>query len=419
MTCFYYQNGTMYAEGVSIEKLAQTVPTPFYLYSEENLRSQMRDFTLAAQKHLSSFQICFAVKSNANPAIIGIFASMGAGADIVSEGELLLALKAGVPAEKIVFSGVGKTKEALTLAVEKEIRQINLESVEEAEMLEEIAAFAGKKVKVGVRVNPDVDAHTHHKITTGKKENKFGIDWRKARALYQRLAKSEHLIPVGIDVHVGSQLLETQPFAEAFERAAEIVRSLREDGIVLRTIDVGGGLGVAYQDSDHPCSADAYMAVVADKLGGLNCEIIFEPGRFLVAPAGVLVSRVVRVKHTDSKEFLVFDAGMNDLIRPAIYEAYHNVKPVREGQNICKYDIVGPICESSDVFGKDRVLPEMKADDLVVLETAGAYGTSMGSTYNFRPLCAEILVSQNRSAVIRRRQTFEEMLSLTLPASWL
>ena len=419
MTAFHYQNGTLYAEGVSIDEPAQTVPTPFYLYSEEALRSQMKDFAQAAQKHLKSFLICFAIKSNANPEIIRILASAGAGADIVSEGELLLASKAGIPAEKIVFSGVGKTKEALSLAVENGIRQINLESFEEAEMLEEIAALAGKQVKVGVRVNPDVDAHTHHKITTGKKENKFGIEWKEARFLYRKLSKSKHLIPVGIDVHVGSQLLETQPFAEAFEKAAETVRALKEDGIILKTIDVGGGLGVAYQDSDRPCSADEYMSVVAEKLGGLGCEIIFEPGRFLVAPAGVLVSRVVRVKHTSLKDFLVLDAGMNDLIRPAIYDAYHGVKPVKEGDNSRKYDIVGPICESSDVFGKDRMLPEMRAGDMVVLETAGAYGASMGSTYNFRPLCAEILVSQNRFSVIRKRQTFEEMLSLNQPASWL
>ena len=416
---FHYQNGSLYAEDVSIMEIAQKVPTPFYLYSEQVLRSQMRAFSDAAQKRLKSSLVCFAVKSNANPAIINVFSSMGAGADIVSEGELLLALKSGIPADKIVFSGVGKTCEALTLAVEKEINQINLESEEEAEMLNEIAAKANKKVRVAVRVNPDVDAHTHHKITTGKKENKFGVAWQEARPLYQRLAKTENLIPVGIDVHVGSQLLETEPFEEAFKRTAEIVYTLRSDGIRLQTIDIGGGLGVAYQKTDKPCSPDDYIAVVEEQLGDLECEIVFEPGRFLVAPAGVLVSRVVRVKHTPSKDFLVLDAGMNDLIRPAIYDAYHNIAAVKEKEATQTFDVVGPICESSDVFGKDRMLPAMRPDDLVVIETAGAYGSSMGSNYNFRPLCAEVLVSKERFAVIQQRQTFEEMLALNRPVPWL
>jgi len=416
---FHYQHGQLYGEAVSIEEIAQTIPTPFYVYSERALRSQMQAFADAAQKRLSSFLICFAVKSNANPAIIKILATMGAGADIVSEGELLLALKSGVLADKIVFSGVGKTREALTLAVEKGIKQINLESEEEASMLDEIAVKAGKKVRVAVRVNPDVDAHTHHKITTGKKENKFGVAWQEARSLYKRLAKSESLIPAGIDVHVGSQLLETKPFEEAFKRTAEIVRTLRQDGIHLQTIDVGGGLGVAYQDTDKPCTPDDYMTVVAEQLGALGCEIIFEPGRFLVAPAGVLVSRVVRIKHTPFKDFLVLDAGMNDLIRPAIYDAYHGIIAVKEDEATQKFDVVGPICESSDVFGQDRILPVMSPDDLVVIKTAGAYGSSMGSNYNFRPLCAEVLVNENRFAVIREQQTFNEMLFLNRPAPWL
>lgn len=419
MTPFHYQNGKLYVENVSIEALGREEKTPFYVYSEQKLRSQMRTFTEAAQKYLSSFQICFALKSNANLAVIKVLTSMGAGADIVSGGELLLALRVGVPADKIVFSGVGKTREELTLAVEKEIGQINLESAEEAVMLEDIAKKAGKKVRVAVRVNPDVDAHTHQKITTGKKENKFGVAWREARSLYRNLAASENLIPVGIDVHVGSQLLETQPFDEAFKKTAAIIRTLKEDGIVLETIDIGGGLGVSYQETDKPCSPDDYMKVVAENLADFGCRIIFEPGRFLVAPAGVLVSRVVRTKHTETKDFLVLDAGMNDLIRPAIYDAYHGVKAVKDAQPSRLYDVVGPICESSDVFGKARKLPEMKAGDLVVLETAGAYGTSMGSNYNFRPLCAELLVDGDRFAVVRKAQTFEEMLSLNVPAPWL
>lgn len=419
MTAFHYQNGQLYAENVSIKEIANVVPTPFYLYSERVLRDQMWAFTQAAEKHLPAFLVCFAVKSNANPAIIKVLASMGAGADIVSEGELLLALKSGIPAEKIVFSGVGKTEKALILAVEKGIKQINLESEEEAVLLDGIAEKVGKKVKVAVRVNPDVDARTHQKITTGKKENKFGVAWQEARPLYQRLMRMQNLIPVGIDVHVGSQLLETKPFDEAFERTAEIVRVLKKDGIALRTIDVGGGLGVAYREEDEPCSPDKYMVCVAGRLGTLGCELVFEPGRFLSAPAGMLVSRVVRVKRTPVKDFLVLDAGMNDLIRPAIYDAYHGIEAVKKGMATHRFDVVGPICESSDVFGKDRFLPEMQAEDLVVLKTAGAYGSSMGSNYNFRPLCAEVLVNGDQFAVIRKRQTFDDMLALNCPAPWL
>ena len=419
MTAFYYKDSELYVENVSVARIAEEIGTPFYLYSEAALRAQMQAFFSAAEKRLKSYSICFAVKSNANPSIIKVLASMGAGADIVSGGELLLSLKAGIPAEKIVFSGVGKTYADLEAAVDYNIGQINLESAEEADMLERIAAEKGKKVRVAVRVNPDVDAHTHHKITTGKKENKFGIAWREARPLYQRLMKTENLIPVGIDVHVGSQILEKEPFEQAFDRAAGFVRMLKEDGIDLRTIDVGGGLGVPYRNTDISFTPDEYMSVAAEKLGGLNCKIIFEPGRFLSAPAGVLVSRVVRVKHTENKDFLVLDAGMNDLIRPAIYDAYHNVRSVKQAENAKAYDVVGPICESSDVFGKDRMLPEMRPEDLVVLETAGAYGSSMGSNYNFRPLCAEVLVKGDAFAVVRRRQTFEEMMALTVSAPWL
>ncbi len=419
MKAFYYRNGSLYVEKVSVAEMAQTVQTPFYAYSEQEIRSQMQAFTQAATKYLSSFTVCFALKSNANISVIKVIASMGGGADIVSGGELMLALKAGIAPEKIVFSGVGKTREELTAAVENGIGQINLESEEEAEMLEEISLLAKKKTRVAVRVNPDVDAHTHQKITTGKKENKFGVAWENARPLYRRLAQSKGLIPVGLDVHVGSQLLETEPFEKAFDRTAGIVEALKADGIGLETIDVGGGLGVAYRESDEPCSVDAYMKIVADRLGKFGCRIIFEPGRFLIAPAGILVSKVVRIKHTTEKNFLVLDAGMNDLIRPAIYDAYHGVKPVKEGPADQTYDVVGPVCESSDVFGKDRKLPVMLAGDLVVLETAGAYGASMGSNYNFRPLCAEVLVNDDKFSIIRKAQTIDDIWAANNIAPWI
>lgn len=419
MNAFHYQNGQLYVEKIAISDIAGKVPTPFYVYSQQGIVEHFRAFDGAAKKNLKKSLTCFAVKSNANPSVLKLLAGLGAGADIVSGGELALALKSGIPADKIVFSGVGKTREELTLAVENDIKQINVESEEEALMLDEIATLAGKKAKIALRVNPDVDAHTHYKMTTGKKENKFGVDWKKARSLYRLFSESKGLCPVGIDVHVGSQLLDMEPFEEAFERAAEIVRLLRDDGIDIRTIDVGGGLGVAYRDGDMPPSPEIYMELVSKILGGLDCEIVFEPGRFLIAQSGILVSRAVRVKQAETKCFLVLDAGMNDLIRPAIYEAYHGIAAVKEGACDHSYDVVGPICESSDVFGKDRLLPAMKAGDLVVLKTAGAYGSSMGSNYNFRPLCAEVLVNGDSYAVIRERQSLDDMLSLTRPAPWL
>ncbi len=419
MNAIHYQNGQLYVEDVAISDIAKNISTPFYIYSQQGIVDHFRAFDGAAKKNLKKSLTCFAIKSNFNPSVLKLLAGLGAGADIVSGGELLLALKSGIPADKIVFSGVGKNEEELTLAVENDIKQINVESEEEALMLNDIAIKAGKKAKIALRVNPDVDARTHHKITTGKKENKFGVAWEKARSLYRDFAKSEGLSPVGIDVHVGSQLLEMEPFEEAFKRAAEIVRQLRDDGIDIRTIDVGGGLGVTYQDSDKAASPETYMELVGKVLGDLDCEIVFEPGRYLLAQSGILVSRIVRVKQTATKRFLVLDAGMNDLIRPAIYDAYHGIVSVKEGVNDHAYDVVGPICESSDVFGKDRLLPEMAAGDLIVLKTAGAYGSSMGSNYNFRPLCAEVLVNGKDYAVVRKRQSLEDMLALTCSAPWL
>lgn len=419
MSAFHYQDGQLYVENIAINQIAQNIPTPFYLYSQQGITEHFKAFDDAAKKHLKKSLTCFAIKSNANPSVLKVLAQLGAGADIVSGGELLLALKAGIPAEKIVFSGVGKTREELTLAVEHDIKQINVESEEEALMLDEIAISVGKKARIALRINPDVDAHTHDKITTGKKENKFGVDWKKARSLYRLFATSKGLSPVGIDVHVGSQILEIEPFVEAFMRAAEIVRLLRDDGIDISTIDVGGGLGVVYTPEDVALSAQTYMSAVGKILADLDCEIVFEPGRFLVASSGVLVSKVVRIKQTELKSFLVLDAGMNDLIRPAIYDAYHGIISVKEAKNDHTYDVVGPICESSDVFGKDRLLPAMKDGDLVVLQTAGAYGSSMGSNYNFRPLCAEVLVNNDQYAVVRNRQSFEDMLTLTSVAPWL
>lgn len=401
-----------------ISKIAAEVGTPFYLYSEQKLRDNFKSFADAV-KPLKKATVCFAVKSNFNPTILKILAGMGAGADIVSGGELELALQAGVPADKIVFSGVGKTRVELTAAIMAGIKQINAESESEIRLINEIAIGLNKTVPVGIRVNPDVDARTHEKITTGKKENKFGIDWNDARRLFLSAEQFKGLSLHGIEVHVGSQILELSPFREAFVKTKKMLNDLKEHGVSIQTVDVGGGLGVSYKtDESAPSSAD-YIAVLQDVLGDFDGEFVFEPGRCISGDAGVLVASVVRVKQTGDKRFAVLDAGMSDLVRPAMYDAYHNIEALKGGKASERYDVVGPICESADIFGKDRMLPELNEGDLIAIETAGAYGAAMASNYNGRPLIAEVLADNDRYAVIRRRQTVAEMTALCRPAPWI
>lgn len=401
-----------------ISKIAAEVGTPFYLYSEQKLRDNFKSFADAV-KPLKKATVCFAVKSNFNPTILKILAGMGAGADIVSGGELELALQAGVPADKIVFSGVGKTRAELTAAIMAGIKQINAESESEIRLINEIAIGLNKTASVGIRVNPDVDARTHEKITTGKKENKFGIDWNDARRLFLSAEQFKGLSLHGIEVHVGSQILELSPFREAFVKTKKMLNDLKEHGVSIQTVDVGGGLGVAYKtDESAPSPAD-YIAVLQDVLGDFDGEFVFEPGRCISGDAGVLVASVVRVKQTGDKRFAVLDAGMSDLVRPAMYDAYHNIEAVKGGEASERYDVVGPICESADIFGKDRMLPELNEGDLIAIETAGAYGAAMASNYNGRPLIAEVLTDNDRYAVIRRRQTVAEMTALCRPAPWI
>lgn len=401
-----------------ISKIAAEVGTPFYLYSEQKLRDNFKSFADAV-KPLKKATVCFAVKSNFNPTILKILAGMGAGADIVSGGELELALQAGVPADKIVFSGVGKTRAELTAAIMAGIKQINAESESEIRLIDEIAIGLNKTAAVGIRVNPDVDARTHEKITTGKKENKFGIDWNDARRLFLSAEQFKGISLHGIEVHVGSQILELSPFREAFVKTKKMLNDLKEHGVSIQTVDVGGGLGVAYKtDESAPSPAD-YIAVLQDVLGDFDGEFVFEPGRCISGDAGVLVASVVRVKQTGDKRFAVLDAGMSDLVRPAMYDAYHNIEAVKGGKASERYDVVGPICESADIFGKDRMLPELNEGDLIAIETAGAYGAAMASNYNGRPLIAEVLVDRDRYAVIRRRQTVAEMTALSQPAPWI
>ena len=401
-----------------ISKIAAEVGTPFYLYSEQKLRDNFKSFADAV-KPLKKATVCFAVKSNFNPTILKILAGMGAGADIVSGGELELALQAGVPADKIVFSGVGKTRVELTAAIMAGIKQINAESESEIRLINEIAIGLNKTVSVGIRVNPDVDARTHEKITTGKKENKFGIDWNDARRLFLSAEQFKGLSLHGIEVHVGSQILELSPFREAFVKTKKMLNDLKEHGVSIQTVDVGGGLGVSYKtDESAPSPAD-YIAVLQDVLGDFDGEFVFEPGRCISGDAGVLVASVVRVKQTGDKRFAVLDAGMSDLVRPAMYDAYHNIEALKGGEASERYDVVGPICESADIFGKDRMLPELNEGDLIAIETAGAYGAAMASNYNGRPLIAEVLADNDRYAVIRRRQTVAEMTALCRPAPWI
>lgn len=401
-----------------ISKIAAEVGTPFYLYSEQKLRDNFKSFADAV-KPLKKATVCFAVKSNFNPTILKILAGMGAGADIVSGGELELALQAGVPADKIVFSGVGKTRAELTAAITAGIKQINAESESEIRLINEIAIGLNKTASVGIRVNPDVDARTHEKITTGKKENKFGIDWNDARRLFLSAEQFKGISLHGIEVHVGSQILELSPFREAFVKTKKMLNDLKEHGVSIQTVDVGGGLGVAYKtDESAPSPAD-YIAVLQDVLGDFDGEFVFEPGRCISGDAGVLVASVVRVKQTGDKRFAVLDAGMSDLVRPAMYDAYHNIEAIKGGEASERYDVVGPICESADIFGKDRMLPELNEGDLIAIETAGAYGAAMASNYNGRPLIAEVLTDNDRYAVIRRRQTVAEMTALCRPAPWI
>ena len=401
-----------------ISKIAAEVGTPFYLYSEQKLRDNFKSFADAV-KPLKKATVCFAVKSNFNPTILKILAGMGAGADIVSGGELELALQAGVPADKIVFSGVGKTRAELTAAITAGIKQINAESESEIRLINEIAIGLNKTAAVGIRVNPDVDARTHEKITTGKKENKFGIDWNDARRLFLSAEQFKGISLHGIEVHVGSQILELSPFREAFVKTKKMLNDLKEHGVSIQTVDVGGGLGVAYKtDESAPSPAD-YIAVLQDVLGDFDGEFVFEPGRCISGDAGMLVASVVRVKQTGDKRFAVLDAGMSDLVRPAMYDAYHNIEAVKGGEASERYDVVGPICESADIFGKDRMLPELNEGDLIAIETAGAYGAAMASNYNGRPLIAEVLTDNDRYAVIRRRQTVAEMTALCRPAPWI
>ncbi|MGC2074824.1 MAG: diaminopimelate decarboxylase [Xanthobacteraceae bacterium] len=418
---FAYRDGVLNAEAVNLATLADTVGTPFYCYSTATIERHYKVFT-AAFADVDALT-CFALKSNSNQGVIATLARLGAGADVVSEGELLRALMAGIPPEKIVFSGVGKTARELALAVEQKIFSVNIESEPELELLASIAAAKGRTVDISIRVNPDVDPKTHAKISTGKAENKFGIPISRAREVYRRAAKLSGVRAVGVDMHIGSQIVELEPFRDAFSLLADFVGALRTDGHAISHIDVGGGLGIPHRDdNDIPPDPTAYAALAKRATHNLGCKLVLEPGRLIVGNAGILITRVLYLKRGDAKTFVVVDAGMNDLIRPTLYDAHHDIRPVREakpGAGRIIADVVGPVCESGDFFALDRSIVAPAAGDLLALMTAGAYGATQAGTYNSRPLIPEVLVRQEEWALVRPRQTFEELIALDRLPPWL
>ncbi|MBT5297224.1 MAG: diaminopimelate decarboxylase [Rhodospirillaceae bacterium] len=419
MDHFQYRNGELYAEDVALSRLAAEIGTPFFCYSTATLERHYQVFADAVSGLDAS--ICYAVKANSNVAVIATLARLGAGADVVSGGEMKRALIAGVTPNRIVFSGVGKTREELAEALKAGVTRINVESEPELEILSEVAASLGIAAEISIRINPDVDAKTHEKITTGKSENKFGIDLAVARDVYARAATMPGLEVCGVAVHIGSQLTDLAPYREAYVRTAAFVEGLRQDGHDIRHVDLGGGLGIRYDDEEVPSPAE-YGAMVTETVSHLNCPVTFEPGRVIAGNAGVLVSRVLFVKEGLAKNFCIVDAAMNDLIRPTLYNAYHEIVPVIEapkGHADINMDIVGPICESGDYIAKDRMMAPVDADDLLAVRTAGAYAAVMASTYNTRPLAPEVLVNGNTFEVIRRRFTVDDMIDLETIPDWL
>lgn len=421
MDHFLYKDGILHAEDVPLPEIAAAVGTPFYVYSTATLERHFKLFDegLAGMDHL----VCYAMKANSNQAVLKTLAALGAGMDVVSGGEYLRARAAGVPGERIVFSGVGKTRDEMRLALDGGIRQFNVESEPEMVRLSQIATEMGKIAPITIRVNPDVDAKTHEKISTGRYDNKFGIPISRAREVYAQAAALPGLDVIGIDVHIGSQLVDLSPYKEAFRLVADLTEQLRADGHNIRRLDLGGGLGIPYERSNAapPLPMD-YCNVIRETVGHLGCEIELEPGRLIAGNAGLMVSDVIYVKNGEGRDFLILDSAMNDLIRPSMYGSHHDIVPVIEadaGVEQEPYDIVGPVCESGDTFAKQRLMPPLKSGDLVAFRSAGAYGAVMSSEYNTRPLIPEVLVHGDQFAVIRARPTFDEIINRDIIPEWL
>jgi diaminopimelate decarboxylase len=418
---FHYIDGVLHAENVPVPEIAKAVGTPFYVYSTATLERHYKVFSEAFAD--VDAMVCYAMKANSNQAVLKTLAKLGAGIDVVSGGELRRALAAGVPASRIMFSGVGKTVTEMDFALEAGIYCFNIESEPELEVLNLRAIKAGKKAHVSFRINPDVDAGTHAKISTGKKENKFGISYERARAVYTHAATLPGIQVSGIDMHIGSQITELQPFEAAFRLLRQLVETLRGDGHTISHVDIGGGLGIPYrEDNNPPPLPDAYAYIVKNELNSLNCKIITEPGRLIVGNAGILVTEVIYVKDGGEKTFVIVDAAMNDLIRPTLYEAYHGIRPVVQPSADApriKADVVGPVCETGDYLALDREMAAPQAGDLIAVSSAGAYGAVQAGTYNSRLLVPEVLVKGNQFHVIRPRGTYEELIALDSVPAWL
>jgi len=417
---FAYRDGVLHAEAVNLDTLAAAVGTPFYCYSTATLTRHYQVFA-GAFADVPAL-VCYAMKANSNQAVVRTLARLGAGADVVSGGELKRARTAGIPADKIMFSGIGKTEAELALAVDEGILCVNVESEPELELLSSIAASKGRTANVSVRVNPDIDAKTHHKIATGKAENKFGIPISRAREVYTHAGKLKGLKVAGVDMHIGSQITELDPFGNAFALLAEFVRALRTDGHTISHVDLGGGLGIPYRDDDEPPPHPrAYAEVVKRATRDLDCRLIFEPGRLLVGNAGILVTRVLFVKHGEAKNFVVVDAAMNDLVRPTLYDAHHEIWPVTQASSSrrIRADVVGPVCESGDFLAVDRDMVEPASGALLAVMSAGAYGAVQAGTYNTRALVPEVLVNGAEWALVRPRLEVDQLIALDRMPNWL
>jgi diaminopimelate decarboxylase len=419
VTSFAYRDGVLHAENVALPDIAREVGTPTYVYSAAAIEANYRAYAAALAG--SAVEIHYAMKANGNLAIIALLARLGAGADIVSMGELARALKAGIAPARIVFSGVGKTRDDLAAAVAAGIGQINVESEAELELIDQVARAAGRRQRIVLRINPDVDAQTHEKISTGKRGDKFGIPYDAAGTAYARAAALPGVEPIGLAVHIGSQLTDLAPFGAAFAKMADLVRALRHQGFAVDALDLGGGIGITYRDETPPSLAD-YAALIRDTVGSLGCRLAIEPGRSIVGSAGILLARALYRKPAGGRDILVVDAGMNDLMRPSLYGAFHPILTVREAPPdapLSPVDVVGPVCESGDTFARDRALPPIAAEDLIVFGVAGAYSASMASTYNGRPLAAEVLVVGDRYEIVRRRQTVDALFADERIPDWL
>ena len=417
---FSYKNDELYAEDVSISTVSNVVGTPFYLYSATAITENF----LNLRKSLGGLEnlICYSVKANSNIAILKLLSQLGAGMDVVSVGEYLRAKIAGVPGEQIVFSGVGKRRDEISQVLIGGIKQFNVESEAELKVLNELSISLNKRTLITIRVNPDIDAKTHEKISTGKKDNKFGIPINRAREVYRQASQMLGVKVVGVDVHIGSQLTDLEPFRMAFTKLAELVDNLLKDGHEIKCLDLGGGLGISYQKTnDVQPSLQEYGQIIRETVGSLGCEILVEPGRFIVGNAGILVSEIIYKKFGEDREFLIVDSAMNDLIRPSLYAAYHEILPIKKPNNSSSfacYDVVGPVCETGDTFATQRILMEMESGELLAFMSAGAYGSVMASEYNTRPLIPEVLVKGDNFSIIRARPLIEDIIRRDIVPDW-